>query len=838
MAGMVDILTGMQRIKSTVAAKYNIPVVREKIAERELLKKHFNKPVALNLRDNVLKLARNMRFAQGVANMKDMRGADEKGAKILFARKSAETVHNYCHKALQATKQSPFLNHLLDIVLSKREKKSLFELKEASGVVSVADNLSAVKDCCNHRKLVLLSKKAIAERKDRSIMKLQKSMDHLVAGIHENIGKYVLEGVKESYDSIAKKIGVKAILVAKERAFKEWEADLKVLETYKNRGDYQAYMRLVESLASKIVLLPLTWRTHLVTDTADFGHFSKASICKLYALLSAYKTNVHNIIEERNVSGWFKNRPFQSLRRAIKTLETGSSDTSKIKSFFNKLHSQAIFGSTKSAFTGLFHDGEVDHRWLQKQIEKPAKKSFKKIDGIAESTLVAIYEKYAGKYFYNPHDMMNTVYSIYSDIRKASGLHNKIHTRENRKYMFLIEDIFKRSCKDFSKQGSLVAFLHDDILAKTGYRRNSIEGKHTLRRVVNEGNRLKLLSNHLMRLHKLKENRTDLEVLLLPNASTYETDADDSFGSVNTLSSLERAKTGKVGKFTKKLDYSVMFINGIQNDYKSAQKSAERIATLFEDEDGKCPDITFVANPTYSGSDKLKRSTDLTKQKVSKKASSWFSPIKDGFRYINSGIKRLSGGRVSAGKAKKATKKIWSFLMDMNEAGSNKAGYITSPGYLLAASIRAQYEKDPFKPILLIAHSQGGAITNNALGLLSANIRSNVHVLAIAPASFVAENRCAECVNVYIPWDFVGAHLNMLARDNLLARNIVARKNPICYIDASKLGRAKPSEDKHAFKNANYQTAVSLAMKALQEGRSIKTYFADIIDKNVTVSGR
>ena len=382
--------------------------------------------------------------------------------------------------------------------------------------------------------------------------------------------------------------------------------------------------------------------------------------------------------------------------------------------------------------------------------------------------------------------------------------------------MSLITDIFIRSCKqsgikagmsERSKKVTtsqpLVLMIHDEILKQEGYRDSSqLKKSKTPITIFDEvdkkmllgGEVRQLLSTHLMRLSKLnsKPRRTDLDVLLVPNDSTYEAKPADSFGSVNTLSVLSKYVPGLNERFSNKvLNYSVLCVNGIQNDYEDALKNALSIARLYPARDGTLPDVHFVANPTSGGSDTLNNDAS-TKARIDSKAAPKVAPKKGWWGSMwNKGTR---------------------FTMDMGEAGVNKLGILTEPAFLLAASLRALYEKDPFKPILLIGHSQGGALVANALPLLNKEIRENIHAIGVAPEIYIPSKYCAESINIYIKGDPVGDRGNLSARTRY-------QTTPVYFTDVGHLRPEGSTEsDIHTFGNVNYQKAIKMAMHYLNQG--------------------
>ena len=781
-----------------------------------------------------------------------------------FMIKQQKTLRNYVSKVEEEAKNSIFLEYLLKNHYGT-DKHPIYSQNSAV-MKDIKTNKKSLKELASFQhigfsdkdeKMKADQKKIETEQKER-IDQLQDSVKNLTDIVCREV-KNACINMSTEYRELGKKLG-KHIITINNRAFNSWKNDLKKIEAYRDAGQYRESIRLAENLARKVMVHPLSWRTAMVTDLDKIAKDipDHTDTLNLFAGLTRYKYMVSDLIKHKTVAGKVKVPNFNTMLKSLENsiipkhkenprkyttidmakflssliifdnprvppgAEEGT-EMKKAKGRAIKIRNaileppEQVDKDKPSALEDLYVNERPFYiAWANTFIKKTAQYPA----SMTIQSIAAIRAKYDGNYSNNVRDIVDILHGICEDVKKHSkkGV-NIYNANDRRKFMRLITDIFIQSCRqspikgqhsyvksaDTKARDPLILMLHNAILKQEGSRSTSLReieftdsSKFDTPKKITDDTAYDFLAQHLMRLDKLyaTRSRTDLEPLLIPHSSSFETLPTDSFGTVNTLSSLYPNK-----KFSKDmLNYSVLCINGIQNDYSDAKKNALAVSKLIQKADGTCPDIHFVANPTKGGSDTLIND-----------ASTQNSP-----------------------SAKPQTGKTKSFATDIKEAISNKYGYPSAPSFLLAASLRALYEKDPFKPILLIAHSQGGALARNALALLNSEVRENIHAIGVAPAIYIPDNRCAEGVNMYIKGDTVGDIFNLRSRYSAwIKKNMRWRKvkSPIQYMDVGHLQTpgSPANSDKHTFVNENYQKAIQMAMYALNKGKSIKSPFADIL---------
>lgn len=147
------------------------------------------------------------------------------------------------------------------------------------------------------------------------------------------------------------------------------------------------------------------------------------------------------------------------------------------------------------------------------------------------------------------------------------------------------------------------------------------------------------------------------------------------------------------------------------------------------------------------------------------------------------------------------------FILDTGEALGNIKGKVTEPVRNFASGVTHFFDTHPSPDAMvsIVCHSQGVAVVKTSLNELPEEVRSMLKITAIAPASFVPENKCCDVQHFISESDITLKILYLYTGEKIPDANVTILRG-IQNADKGWISS-------HSFQSENYKDAIQYRMK-------------------------
>lgn len=179
----------------------------------------------------------------------------------------------------------------------------------------------------------------------------------------------------------------------------------------------------------------------------------------------------------------------------------------------------------------------------------------------------------------------------------------------------------------------------------------------------------------------------------------------------------------------------VYFTNGINNDEKKVCETITALAEMM------CADVVGIYNATYADPTKVAAPTATPWSRPSREDPPWYRPDKLVAAAVADGVDRVKHAAAEKAGGTGLLMDVLDCLDNIDSAGTEAAAASQRKVLLDAMS------KDPPTPVTMLAHSQGGLITQEGLVMAKQQVYANKYAELVASGMTHASAKAAAAAN-------------------------------------------------------------------------------------------